>query len=270
MEFKNKYIKYKNKYISIQNGAAHTIKLLFSDYNYDNFITNIGKLEFYNFYDKSKRGKFAIVNGANVRTDDFGTGTTKGIRIMNNKYNDKLFYMQRNNTEKSDNGEIIFNSSDLPNDDYVKRIISDGSQIFKVEDELYLNAGSVYKIKSIVPENRIGSVYHLKGVSLPVIKSTELEERLKNLVFIYYNSILEDFERNGLEEYIYIPQIPGDAFNGTDITRKVLCYSIYNYMKTNSNSRRSFTIILGVKEDIYFSDISEIVKTIKKSSCKKI
>jgi hypothetical protein len=290
MNYKNKYIKYKYKYISLQNGGVNDkINLVFSSFS-ESKETNIGYDEFYKFYDISGNQKFAIVNGNNTKTEDKGGGTVGALKLMNDFYEDELFYKQTHdsiydkkgdklkediivdgittnklmtNSKINNKGIIIFNSNTISQhlSNNAKLLISREDQMTKVNSDLKLklNAGSVLKIKSIKPENKIQTVYHLKGVSLQDHKDKSHETDLQKLVYTYYTNILEDFEKE-TDAFIYIPQIPGVLFNGGELTRKMLSHSVYNFIHRTGKPERSFTIILGISKEEYDEDTKSVVQ----------
>jgi len=249
--FKEKYLKYKNKYLTLQKGGTFKITVEFCYYEQDNYMrkselyTDISEAAFYNKYNVRKiKSNFALVNSCNQDLSE-GGGVAGAI------------YRKNRNVFEHKNGKIIFNPNKVSNLKNVFQIINELNQKVTIDKipELIKTypAGTVCRIDDTSgTENDVDCAYHIKGIDLRLVTNKiHTETQLIPLMCEYYKSILNDFYNNKSQEFLHIPPIPGNIFNGTKITEDVLYKTVHDFINEITNPKRSFTIILALNENNY-------------------
>ena len=226
---------------SSDNSSKKQITINFVPYTGNN-ETSIDNIDYYNLYHGCV---FVLTNGANqfmnYRNGD--GGTTSAIQNLNLGLFDNI-------TIK----DCIFQ----PNIEQYPSFINSGDQqiIFSSTDtKLNKPAGTVYYKESNSNTNSkfkdvVKGVFHIKGVNLSLYGNTAKteEKKIENLVYEYYTAVLNKFKELCSESNInaiHLAPIPGQIFNGSEITEKVLLRAVTDFVG-QTQTIKPITINIGI------------------------
>lgn len=226
--------------------------------------TSIDKMEYYNLYHGCV---FVLTNGANQSMNyGNGSGTTLAIQTLNLGLFDNITVedciFQPDITKypfiNSDNQQIIFSSEDT-------KLNKPAGTVYYKES----NSNTNSKFKDVVK-----GVFHIKGVNLSLFgnKAKTEEKKIKNLVYEYYTAVLNKFKDlcggvSGINA-IHLAPIPGQIFNGSEITENALLRAVNDFIGLYNLSLPSITINIGIDVSNKYHNIRFYTNIIKYIRCK--
>lgn len=249
---------------SSDNSSKKQITINFVPYNTDDTKTSIDNMDYYKLYHGCV---FVLTNGANQYMNYINgdSGTTLAIQTLNLGLFDNITV-----------DDCIFQ----PNIEQYPSFINSGDQqiIFSSTDtKLNKPAGTVYYKESNSNADSefkdvVKGVFHIKGVNLNVfgIEAKTKEKEIENLVYEYYTAVLNKFKELCGESdinAIHLAPIPGQIFNGSEITENALLRAVNDFIGRYDLSLPSITINIGIDVSNKYHNIRFYTNIIKYIRC---
>ena len=225
-----------DKFSVSQVQVNHPSSLLKNDTNIHFFQTGrnenmFNSPEFYTSRPFLNNMTIMLTNGANTNLNSDGSGTTGGLRELNDK---NFFTTCELLYQPSD--EIISSLGGIPvqNNQLIK------PQCINTASSASFPAGTVFKNDNVLKLSEkfagvttvVKGVYHIKGINwkLVSIEENKLERQIENINFVkeYYSKILDDFYEKGTD-VLFLAQIPGYFFQGEQGTELGLVQAVSTF-----------------------------------------